>query len=495
MTGETCITKCYVFYILTLYWFRKHIFEQFPKIFAKTLIFHMYDRISIMQTHHIPPTRKKAPSRGKPEFKLSNIDYLDDNKQLLPLHGRKYIYVLFSSSKIKKFNHIPFYVGQTKNIQSRFFGHNEVSWHYGKFQRQAIIHVIASVPDRLANKAEEQTIKALINKGFLLNNRSLNNATSKAFRDLNYNEMTEYSFTIDRMPLTSLFRVMKNTWENKEAGITEQQSAITAETATENSNNISHLRLARVVRLRLYHNNQSRNLSIRLAEHFDEKTQTATWVFKDSPKKTIKESIELIQKQLKGLNGDWVLVDKHLILNKPLTFVPTNNLLNAPAVKKYKHKYATELPVIDKTPEKTISYSKLTKKELKKEEFQVSKRSLAKEANSLQSASKPPVLSGEKKSIEEFIETISTDELNKVIDGLSSSVLPEQFKLSAKKVSSQFSPIHGFSLAKGLTKEEKSGMRLIWCWVKRKEVSAFFHFYPTRIFIEALIRNRNNSSC
>lgn len=231
---------------------------------------------------------------------------------------KKYIYVIFLNSKECKTANIPFYVGQTSDLKISLSNHTEIDWHYAQFGTKCIVHVIASVPDTMADQAETETIAALVNLEFVLNNTIIDNS-------LKYIQGTDLHLYIDLMKKvipSSLFKGMSKTWRVKESQLKSAMNNIMLDSGKRTSSE-----LYRLVAQRAYPSNESRNLSKVLAKSYDANTGTAATTFFPSEIRSDHETVGLVRSTIKGLNGDWYFDGDYIRLGHPVFFHPSKGLL------------------------------------------------------------------------------------------------------------------------------------------------------------------------
>jgi predicted GIY-YIG superfamily endonuclease len=410
-----------------------------------------------MQTHRIPKTVEPTASRSAYEYELSRINYTEGSDVWVERENRKYIYVLFSASK----QSLPFYVGQTANLAKRFSKHGEISWHYGKYSRKTIVHVIASVPNYMATEAEKQTIKTLTNKGFILNNSSLNSDNLNPFKHLTPKEMRDLLGKVKDINTVTLFKTMRKYW-------LQQESQIVADNT--NTNELTKTELLRKVKQRKYANNQSRSLSLQLADKYSQKEKASTYSFIGSDAKTEDEMLALAIAQFKGLMGDWYLKDSNIILGQPLKFYPSDGLLAAKA----------QTPSYGTRP--------ASKKETTDWENKVNESTVVKPILDI-----PEVLSEEdmyKEKVRNFLSTVTRLEMMKAIQALYPQMRNDEERKLAMKVAGYWAKAHLFSSYKAIKKTNTSSIRHFWFYGQRKEFSAFKQFYPTKVVVETLLAQK-----
>jgi len=273
-----------------------------------------------MQTHRNPSAQNPVKPQKPEEYEFSKKNYLQGTQMFRERPGRKYIYVIFHHGS----GSYPFYVGQAGDLASRFTRHDERTWHYAQFQRKAIVHIIASVPEEYATEVEKKAIEVLSKTGFILNNSSMNKTSLKRLRDMSWTEIDAYrKFTntitaYEAIPrIQSYARKLENNKASKKA-LDEQESGV-----------MTSAKLYRVVAKRIYGSNQSRSLAHMLAKEYDSITQTSSHVFPKNPNLTEKAQIELILSAVKGLRGDWSLRNEDIVLDKQTVFVLSPDLENA----------------------------------------------------------------------------------------------------------------------------------------------------------------------
>lgn len=410
-----------------------------------------------MQTHRIPKIVEPQASRSAYEYELSRINYTEGSDVWVERENRKYIYVLFSASK----QSLPFYVGQTANLAKRFSKHGEISWHYGKYSRKTVVHVIASVPNNIATAAEKQTIKTLTNKGFILNNNSLNSAKLNPFKHLNPKEMRELAGKVKDIDTVTLFKTMRKYW-------LQQESQVAA--AITDPNELTKANLLRKVKQRKYANNQSRSLSLQLADKYNQQDKASTHSFIVSESKTEDEMLALVTAQFKGLMGDWFLKDSKIVLGQPLKFYPSDGLLASKA----------QVPSYGTRP--------ASKKETTDWENKVNDSPIVKPV----SVTPEPISDEEmqKEKVRNFLSTVTRLEMMKAIQSLYPQMRNEDERKLAMKVASSWAKAHLFSSYKVIKKTNTSSIRHFWFYGQRKEFSAFKQFYPTQIVVETLLAQR-----
>lgn len=94
-------------------------------------------------------------------------------------HG-KFIYVLMFNVAGQK--SVPYYVGQSSGLSSRFGGHQMIMWHFAKFDVPAHIWIAGEIPAAKADAAEQDLINRLSDVGYLLTNSAISISWVKRYQ-------------------------------------------------------------------------------------------------------------------------------------------------------------------------------------------------------------------------------------------------------------------------------------------------------------------------
>lgn len=276
-----------------------------------------------MQTHRNPKTVGGSENQfNMALYEFSRTNYLQKTSILKERVGRKYIYILFLNTPLRQGGSAPYYVGQASSLPTHLQWHDEIMWHGEMWDRPATVHVIASVPDYLADSAEDETIDFLTDNKYILNNDYDSYSEEKGLMQMDKHELLSYvKDSRTRESLVPQFRELGKLWM-------QQESDVKAESTAKRKETVPHA-LHRVVLGRTYHNMKSRRLSLRLAKRFDPVTKATVYTFsshEDAGKQS--ELLAAAVTTVKGFKGDWYLKDgERVALGVPLTFYPMESLL------------------------------------------------------------------------------------------------------------------------------------------------------------------------
>lgn len=113
-------------------------------------------------------------------FEILESKHLPDNK--IPA-GYTAIYILVSN--VEGQPNKPFYVGQTSNLQRRFYAHDSVTWHWYNFGTPAKVFIAGVVLNTQANEAEQNLIRHLSLAKHALTNAHVFDNDAYDFQDSN----------------------------------------------------------------------------------------------------------------------------------------------------------------------------------------------------------------------------------------------------------------------------------------------------------------------
>lgn len=433
-----------------------------------------------MQTVRTP----KQPKAPKLKFEFSRKNYLDGTNSFIVRPGRKYIYVIHTTSSAKNMGGIPIYVGQTTDLQNHFTGHQAIEWHYAKYNDKAVIHVIASVPDGLADKIERQTVSTLLHKGYILLNTMLNKKESP-LSNFTGKELEKYGK--DVKPLNTS---LPETYKTLRYFFTKEESDNKA--VLQNTAPITKAELVRLAKQRHYANNQSASLSLRLANVYDPLTGTSIILVPSSVSKTDEDILHALKIQIKGLVGDWYLKGEQVELNKPLVFYPSESFLGTrfspvkptsrPALPEETKTFDKERKEAEVTPTKNVRQWK-TGSVI--EHTYARPKAMTKAAEAKQKEKDQIYLEIKKITISftivELVEAIKRSE------ALSKPAAIE----AAIEVAEAFSPTEGYSnlpMTKKRTNTDSIGA--LWRYEVRHAISLEKKFYPTTLLIKTVLDAR-----
>lgn len=432
-----------------------------------------------MQTLRIPK-QSKTP---KPKFEFSRKNYLDGANAFLVRPGRKYIYVIHAASSAKNIGGVPIYVGQTTDLQNRFTGHKAIEWHYAKYNTKAVIHVIASVPDTLADKIERQTVSTLLNKGYILLNSMLNKKESTLLT-FTWKELEKYGQGVK--PLNSS---LPATYKTLRYFFTKEESDTKA--SLQDATPVTKAELVRLAKQRHYANNQSASLSLRLANVYDPLTGASIILVPSAVAKTDEDILHALKIQVKGLIGDWYLKGEQLELNKPLVFYPSESFLGA----RFTPVKPTSRPA---TSEETKTFE-----EQKKEES-VPTKNVRQWKNGLpekhtyarpKATSKAVEIKQKEKDqihleIKKITQTFAIAELVEAVK--KSNALSKTEAIDAAiEVAKAFSPTDGYSNLPMTRKRTNTGtIGALWRYEVRHAISPEKKFYPTTLLVKTVLDAR-----
>lgn len=233
--------------------------------------------------------------------------------------NKKYIYVIFLNSKKPKTANIPFYVGETTDLEKALSYHREVNWHYEQFGTRCIIHVVASVPDQIAQQSIDHSTAALVNLGFMLHNSMVDDS----LKYLKPQELDTYIEKMKNVIPASLFKGLSKEWRALESKLKSAVNNIMLDDGKRTAPE-----LYRLVAQRTYPSDRSRNLSKVLAKAYNPDTGTSTTSFSASELRTDAETISMLKSAIKGLHGDWHFDGEYIRLGHPLIFRPSRGLLS-----------------------------------------------------------------------------------------------------------------------------------------------------------------------
>lgn len=265
-----------------------------------------------------PQTGKVNPINTR-KYVLSRANYTlgMDVKQVRK--NKKYIYVIFLNSKEPRTANIPFYVGETTDIERSLSNHFEVDWHFGQFGTQCIVHVIASVPDQLAQQAITEVTAALVNLKFILHNSRIDNS----LRNMKLEDISSYCDLTKKYLPQSLFKTLSKEWRALESQL---KSAVN--NAMLDNGQRTAPELYRLVTQRTYPSDKSRDLSKVLAKAYNANTGTSSTVFASSELRTDSETIAMAKSAIKGMHGDWYFDGDYIKLGQTIIFKPSKGLLS-----------------------------------------------------------------------------------------------------------------------------------------------------------------------
>jgi len=217
---------------------------------------------------------------SRKKFLFSKKNYLGQMSSYVTRTQKQYIYVLFTSAEKQNY---PYYVGTTLNFDEDFTDNPEVLWHLDTFGKPAVVHVVASHPDAVAETSYVSLVKMLTNEGHVLHSHDLTR-----------------SFPVDGSG-ASFDKVIR------EWSLMWKKAVHSAPAA---SGDFNKRDIQQTVFNRTYNIQEAKALSLKLAKAYNYATNSSTInvPFVDDAKK-----MEDMFKAIKHLNGDWYLTENSAV--------------------------------------------------------------------------------------------------------------------------------------------------------------------------------------